>query len=96
MNLQQLEYTLEIYKQGSINKAAQALFVTQPTLSIAIKELEKEIGFVIFERNNKGISPTPAGMAFINTIHDVLFKLEEIKAFYINYICLFDYLFISS
>ena len=84
MNLQQLEYTLEIYKQGSINKAAQALFVTQPTLSIAIKELEKEIGFVIFERNNKGISPTPAGMAFINTIHYVLFKLEEIKAFYIN------------
>ena len=43
MNLQQLEYTLEIYKQGSINKAAQALFVTQPTLSIAIKELEKEL-----------------------------------------------------
>lgn len=84
MNLQQLKYTLEVYKQGSINKAAHILFVTQPTLSIAIKELEKEIGFIIFERNSKGITPTPAGMAFINTIREVFFKLEDIKKEYIQ------------
>mgnify|MGYP002249303003 CR=1 FL=1 len=84
MNLQQLKYILEVYKQGSINKASQTLFVTQPTLSIAIKELEKEIGFVIFERSSRGISPTPAGTAFINTVRDIFLKLENIKEQYID------------
>lgn len=82
MNLQQLKYALEVYRQNSFRKAAQSLFVTQPTLSIAIKELEKELGFVIFERSSHGISPTPAGTAFINTISDVFISLEQIKAQY--------------
>lgn len=84
MNLQQLKYALEVYRQNSFRKAAQSLFVTQPTLSIAIKELEKDLGFTIFERSARGISPTPAGTAFISTIHDVFINLEQIKAQYSN------------
>ena len=82
MNLQQLKYALEVYRQTSFRKAAQSLYVTQPTLSVAIKELEKELGFVIFERGSRGISPTPAGMAFIATISDIFINLEQIKAQY--------------
>lgn len=77
-----MKYALEVYRQNSFRKAAQSLFVTQPTLSIAVKELEKELGFTIFERSSHGISPTPAGMAFLATISDILVHLEQIKAQY--------------
>ena len=82
VNLQQLKYALEVYRQNSFRKAAQSLFVTQPTLSIAIKELEKELGFAIFERGAHGISPTLAGTAFITAISDVFTRLEQIRAQY--------------
>ena len=82
MNLQQFRYVLEAYRQNSISRAAAALYVTQPTLSIAIKELESELGFAIFERTSKGILPTPAGTAFIHSISGVLMDLERIKVQY--------------
>ena len=61
MTLQQLKYILTIAKYESINEAAKQLFISQPTLSHAIKELENEIGFSIFQRSNKGIIVTPQG-----------------------------------
>ncbi|MCI8909112.1 MAG: LysR family transcriptional regulator [Oscillibacter sp.] len=82
MNLQQFKYVLEAYRQNSISRAAAALYVTQPTLSIAIKELESELGFTIFERTSKGIIPTPAGTAFIHSISGVLMELEQIRVQY--------------
>ncbi len=51
MTLQQLKYILSIEKNGSLSKAASELFVSQSTLSNAIKELEKDIGFSIFKRS---------------------------------------------
>ena len=58
MNLHQMKYIIEVEKQGSISKAAQALFISQPSLSNSIKELENEIGFTVFLRTKKGISIT--------------------------------------
>ena len=50
MNIQHLKYAVEIAKYGSISKASEALYVAQPNLSRAIKDLEKELGIVIFDR----------------------------------------------
>lgn len=50
MTLQQLKYALEIARYGSINEAAKKLFISQPSLSNSIRELESELGIVIFER----------------------------------------------
>ena len=61
MNVIYLKYAVAVAKAGSLNKAAEELFVAQPNLSRAIKELEKELGTVIFERTSKGISLTPDG-----------------------------------
>ena len=54
MTLQQIYYVLTIAETGSMNKAAEALFVSQPALTGAVKELESEIGICIFERTSRG------------------------------------------
>ncbi|MGO4375948.1 LysR family transcriptional regulator, partial [Paenibacillus sp. MCAF20] len=56
MTLQQLKYVIEVANRGSINEAAKRLFISQPSLSNAIKDLEEEMGIAIFDRSNKGIS----------------------------------------
>lgn len=61
MTLQQLKYAIEIATRGSINEAAKRLFIFQPSLSNAIKELETELQITIFERTNKGISISVEG-----------------------------------
>ncbi|MBS7526298.1 LysR family transcriptional regulator [Fusibacter paucivorans] len=66
MTLQQCRYVVAISEHKTINRAAKALFVTQPTISKAISELELELGIHILNRNNKGITFTEAG-------RDVLF-----------------------
>ena len=54
MNFRQLEYVVEVNRCGSINRAAQALFISQPALSSAIRELESELGFPVFVRSSRG------------------------------------------
>ena len=78
MNFEQLKYIVEIERCGSINKASQTLFVTQPALSASIKELEGELGFTIFERSNKGIRPTAEGSQFVRSANDILSQIEKI------------------
>ena len=58
MTLQQLRYVTAVADCGSMNEAAKTLFVSQPGLSGAIKELEEETGIEIFKRTNKGVLPT--------------------------------------
>lgn len=65
MNMQQLQYVLEIEQCGSINKAAQNLYISQPALSRALRELEDEIGITLFVRNSSGIMLTHQGNEFL-------------------------------
>ena len=65
MTLQQLRYVIEIVNCGSMNAAAEKLFVTQPSLSNAVKELEKELGIEIFLRSSRGISLSAEGAEFL-------------------------------
>ena len=65
MNINQLKYVLEVAASSSMREAATRLFVTQPALSASIRELEEELGIIIFNRTNKGISLTPEGREFL-------------------------------
>ncbi len=82
MTLLQLEYVMEIWKCGSINKAAQTLFVSQSGLSSAIRELEEEMGIQIFARNNRGVQLTDDGADFLSQIRPILEQQQKIKRFY--------------
>ena len=66
MTLNQLQYEVTIAEMKSINKAANCLYVTQPALSGAIKELEEELQICLFIRNNKGIVITAEGQEFLS------------------------------
>lgn len=81
MTLAQLRYTIEIAKAGSMNEAAKSLYISQPSLSTAIRELEAETGVEIFRRTNRGIAVTPAGEEFLGYARQVVeqYKLMEAK-----------------
>ncbi|MDE6592107.1 MAG: LysR family transcriptional regulator [Oscillospiraceae bacterium] len=65
MTLQQLSYAIAISEAGSMNKAAEQLYIAQPSLTASVKELEKEIGISIFNRGARGITLTADGVEFI-------------------------------
>ncbi|WP_163578555.1 LysR family transcriptional regulator [Gracilibacillus thailandensis] len=79
MTLQQLKYVIEVARSRSISRAAQNLFISQPSLSNAIKELEKEMGIIIFSRTNKGIIITPEGSEFLGYARQVLEQAELLE-----------------
>lgn len=84
MTLQQLKYAVAIAEKGSINEAAKGLFISQPSLSNAIKELENEIHITIFTRTNKGISISPEGTEFLGYARQVLEQSELLEKKYLD------------
>jgi DNA-binding transcriptional LysR family regulator len=76
MNTRQMEYILAIVETRNFNRAAEALYISQPTLTYQIKLVEKEIGFKLFDRSFRGITLTPAGEQFITTVRNVLTDLK--------------------
>ncbi|MGC4018649.1 MAG: LysR family transcriptional regulator [Muricomes sp.] len=84
MTLQQLKYFIEIVNCGSINKAAENLFITQPSLSNAIKDLETEIGVELFFRTPKGITLTTDGVEFLGYARQVTEQASLLEQRYLN------------
>lgn len=84
MTLQQLKYVIEVAARGSMNEAAKRLFISQPSLSNAIRELEEEIGVTIFERTNKGISLSKEGAEFLGYARQVIEQAELLESRYLN------------
>lgn len=72
MTLQQLKYVITVAETGTITEAANQLFISQPSLTNAIHELEKEMNIVIFNRTNKGISLSKEGEGFWGYARQVL------------------------
>lgn len=64
MTLQQLKYVVATAEKGTVSEAAQSLFISQPSLTNAIRELEKEMNITIFIRTNKGITVSKEGEVF--------------------------------
>lgn len=71
MTLQQIKYALTIADAGSMNRAAELLYISQPTLSGSVKELEREIGIAIFLRTSKGVTATAEGAEFLSYARQV-------------------------
>ncbi|MCI6589151.1 MAG: LysR family transcriptional regulator [Clostridiales bacterium] len=83
MTLQQLKYVIEVAEKGSITEAAKSLFIAQPSLSAAIRELEEEIATTIFVRKSRGILLTPEGAEFLGYARQVVQQAALIEEKYI-------------
>ena len=84
MTLQQLRYAIAVADCSSINEAAKSLFISQPSLSGAIKELESETGVELFRRTNRGVTVTPEGEEFLGYARQVCEPYRLIENRYIT------------
>ena len=82
MTLLQMSYILEVDRCGSINRAAQNLFVSQSALSSAIAEVENELGITIFHRSNRGVALTEDGRELLNQIIPIVERSRKITRYY--------------
>lgn len=83
MTLTQFRYAITVANSNSLNEAARELFISQPSLSAAIKELEEEAGIQLFRRTNRGISVTAEGEEFLGYARQVVEQYELIESKYI-------------
>ena len=82
MNIQQIQYVSTIAHFKSMNQAAKHLFISQPNLSQAIKDLEEELGTSLFERSHKGVSLTEDGIEFLQMSRNILHELEHLQEYF--------------
>lgn len=84
MTLAQLRYIIMVADTGSMNEAAKALFISQPSLSQAVRELESEIGLELFRRSNRGVTVTQEGQEFLGYARQVVEQYRLIESHYIE------------
>lgn len=84
MTLTQLKYAIAVSDTGSMNEAAKSLFISQPSLSAAVRELEAEIGVELFKRTSRGITVTPDGEEFLGYARQVAEQYRLIESRYIE------------
>lgn len=82
MDFQHLKYLTAIQRTGSITRAAKELFMSQPNLSRAVKEVEHETGFPIFRRTSRGVEPTERGLPFLDYAGKILSQMDEMESLY--------------
>jgi len=79
MTLTELRYIIAVAREKHFGRAAEACFVSQPTLSVSIKKLESELGVMIFERGGNEIALTPIGENIVQQAQRVLDAANQIK-----------------
>ena len=82
MTLQQLRYLIAVAEKGAITEAAKSLFISQPSLSNAIREVEQSIGFRIFNRHRTGVTLTAKGVDFLGHAHQVVWQMDALESKY--------------
>lgn len=85
VTIQQLKYIVSVVENGTITEAAKKLYISQPSLSNAIKDIEEEVGITIFIRSRAGIVVTPEGMEFVGYARQVLRQMELLEDKYISH-----------
>lgn len=78
LKIQHIQYALEIAQTGSISKAADRLLLSQPNISSALRTLERELGFPIFQRSNKGVTITAEGQRFLSSARKIVEEYRQI------------------
>ena len=81
-NILHLKYAVEVERTGSISKAAENLYMNQPNLSKAIRDLESDLGVTLFTRTAKGMVPTDQGREFLSYARNILSQIAEMEALY--------------
>lgn len=84
MTIQQLKYVIAIAEKGSITEAAKSLYISQPSLSGALREVEKEAKISIFHRNRSGVALTAEGMEFLGYARQAVQQMELLESRYIS------------
>ena len=84
MNIQQLRYVVAIANSGTFREAAEKMYVSQPSLSISVRDLEKELGFKIFRRTSSGTFLTRRGMEFYEKAQDLVKGFDVFQNQYAN------------
>ena len=84
MTLNQLKYIIAVSKENSLNDAAKKLFISQPSLSAAVRSLEEELGFDVFIRSKSGITLTTKGTEFLGYARSVVEQFDILDAKYIS------------
>ena len=84
MNIQQLRYVVAIANSGTFREAAEKMYVSQPSLSISVRDLEKELGFKIFRRTSSGTFLTRRGMEFYEKAQELVKGFDIFQNQYVN------------
>ena len=79
LNLQHIFYALDVEQTCSISQTAENFYVSQPTMSKAIKDLETNLGFSVFRRNSKGVRPTTRGREFLKHARKIAVQIEKME-----------------
>ena len=82
MKLQQLRYIVEVASCGSVTEAARRLFVSQPSVTAAVRDLEREMGITVFDRTSKGMVTTTEGQTFLGYARQVLEQADLLEERY--------------
>ena len=77
METRDLDYLLEVHRCGSIGKAAEALGMSQPALTKAIKRIEGEVGLAVFHRSPNGVALTPGGTVFVERARRIALEYDD-------------------
>lgn len=82
MTLQQIHYAITIAENGSLNKAGEILYISQPSLTSSMQELERELGITIFNRSGRGVTPTADGAEFLQHAKQLYSQYEALAEKY--------------
>lgn len=82
MTIQQMKYALTIAKEGSLSRAAEKLYVTQPSLTASLRDLEGELGIEIFRRSSRGVTVTGDGSEFLNDARQICQQYDLLEERY--------------
>ena len=82
VKLQQLRYIVEVASCGSVTEAARRLFVSQPSVTAAVRDLEREMGITVFDRTSKGMVTTTEGQTFLGYARQVLEQADLLEERY--------------
>ena len=82
MTLQQLKYVITISEAGSLNRAAEKLYISQPSLTSALRELERELGVTLFNRSGRGVTLTAEGLDFLPRARQVCSQMDSLLEAY--------------
>lgn len=89
LKMEYFYYMKEVCQTGSINRAAENLYISQPYLSQTLKKIEQQLGVPLLKRSNKGISLTDAGKEFLNISKEIIQLTQQAESLHNQYECRF-------